>query len=292
RRVEQEISYSRIEISYGEDFLLALFHLNHPYGWEQSHSWLATFVPDILLGSPTLSDDTPYGCIDYLTSVCQGISSDPLRLIRLLIELIRADLNYLPDYRRPKTFLGLLAHAKAHLSSSELRSYSPSCRRLTRYIKESYKQFEENWLDYDEYSRVDRVELKKAYEEVVILLNPIEPWDGEETDISWPVHLLRPTGRKDNPFKEDLETEMDSHNVVMDGKEEAGQFGHEEQSAKSEDASVAVQNVPVKEDEKEVESHNSDGDGRRGDEQVIHEDPKKETEVMPVTVPESTNEEK
>ncbi|KAG8816549.1 Origin recognition complex subunit 2, partial [Serendipita sp. 399] len=274
-----------IEINYGDDFLLALFHLNYAYGWELPSSPLVTYIPDILMGSASSTDDTmPYSCIDYLTSVCQGISSDPLRLIRLLIELIRADINHLPEYRRPKTLLGLLEHAKTHLSLTELRSYSPSCRRLTRYIKESYKQFEKSWLDNDNsYRRVDRTELKTICEEVVTLLNPTEPWEGEETDISWPVHLLRSTGTKDAPFKDEVEKEIESQNVVGDGRGEADQSVHDEQGAREKDVSMTVQDIPSKEVVKnELEPHSL---GKGEAEQLTDDEPKAENGATSAIVP-------
>ncbi|KAG8808503.1 hypothetical protein FRC17_003924, partial [Serendipita sp. 399] len=273
-----------IEINYGDDFLLALFHLNYAYGWESPSSPLVTYIPDILMGSASSTDDAmPYSCIDYLISVCQRISSDPLRLIRLLIELIRADINHLPEYRRPKTLLGLLEHAKTHLST-ELRPYSPSCRRLTRYIKESYKQFEENWLDNDDsYRRVDRTELKTVCEEVVTLLNPTEPWEGEETDISWPVHLLRPTGTKGAPFKDEVEKETESQNVVGDGRGEAEQSVHDEQGAKEKDVSMTVQGIPSKEVvENELEPHSL---GQGETEQPTDNEPKSENGATSAIVP-------
>ncbi|KAG8812994.1 hypothetical protein FRC19_002746 [Serendipita sp. 401] len=35
------------------------------------------------------------------------------------------------------------------------------------------------------------------------LKEPKGAWDGEEVDVSWPRHLLRPTGCKGNPYEED-----------------------------------------------------------------------------------------
>ncbi|KAG8809584.1 hypothetical protein FRC17_003375, partial [Serendipita sp. 399] len=44
-----------------------------------------------------------------------------------------------------------------------------------------------------------------AYERVITLLEPPRTWEGESKDVSWPADLLRPTGTKRNPFKEDVE---------------------------------------------------------------------------------------
>ncbi|KAG8830626.1 hypothetical protein FRC17_004603 [Serendipita sp. 399] len=225
-RIEQEIQSSRLGISHANDFLLTILHIDHSYGWQSTDPRLLSYIPDILTGNAGSMDaNSPRACIEYFTSVCAELSAEPARLIRLLIELIRADINHSPQDRRPMTLLGLLVHAKTHLSSKELREFSPSCRRLVRYIKESYKQFEDCWdIDSDDvrshYQMVDRKELKATCEEVVALLNPSGPWDGEEKDVSWPRHLLRPTGTKEKPFEEDLEQEIEAHSVDGDGNDE------------------------------------------------------------------------
>ncbi|KAG8798002.1 hypothetical protein FRC16_008212 [Serendipita sp. 398] len=190
KRVEQEIQSTRLGITYAADFILALYHS----------------FPDILVGNVNSLDPgiASKECIEYFVSICRDISDDPTRLIRLLIELIRANINHDPDYQRPSNLLGLLKYAKTHLCSKELRSFGPSCRRLIKYIRGSYKQFEETrdkilsqgrfFNDVrPHYDQVDRGELKTLCDEVIALLEPAGPWDGEEVDVSWPRHLLRPT---------------------------------------------------------------------------------------------------
>ncbi|KAG8830237.1 hypothetical protein FRC17_005155 [Serendipita sp. 399] len=248
KRVQQEIRYTKLGVNHSDDLLLALFHLNYPYGREDNKLSLVSYVPDILTGNTGSMDDAaPYGCIEYLTSVCEELSADPARLIRLLIELIRADINRLPQYRRPKILLGLLMHARTHLSSKKLRPFSPSCRRLTGYIKESLKQFKDNWdVDIDDsqshYKGVNKAELEATCEEVLALLNPTEPWDGEEKDISWPEHLLKSTEITEAPSRDnvDLEAHSTSRDASGGGKGGAERIVHDEQSARNEDAPVDI----------------------------------------------------
>ncbi|KAG8818206.1 hypothetical protein FRC19_010818 [Serendipita sp. 401] len=186
KRVEQEIQSTRLGITYATDFILALYHSCR---YDRS----LTLVPDILVGNVISLDPgiASKECIEYFASICRDISDDPIRLIRLLIELVRANINHDPGYQRPSNFLDLLKHAKTHLCSKELRSLGPSCRRLIKYIQGSYKQFEETRDKI--YDQVDRGELKTLCDEVIALLEPAGPWDGEEVDVSWPRHLLRPT---------------------------------------------------------------------------------------------------
>ncbi|KAG8811756.1 hypothetical protein FRC18_003294 [Serendipita sp. 400] len=217
RRIEQEIQSSRLGITHTGDFMLALIHLNYSYTWTTPYYHSLTLIPDTLTGNKTSRNDggiISKECIEYLANICRDISPEPARLIRLLIELVRADINHDPQDRRPENLMNLLKHAKNHLASKELRPFRPSCRRLVRYIQESYQQFESVWNEatnqdheyrklWPHYEEVERGELWAVVEEVIDLLQPKGAWDGEEVDVSWPRHLLRPTGCKGNPYEED-----------------------------------------------------------------------------------------
>ncbi|KAG8829826.1 hypothetical protein FRC17_005943, partial [Serendipita sp. 399] len=212
---EQGIESTRLGIDKAGDFVLALVHLYFAYSWDGAPSISYNSIPDILIGSATavrlpLHKD----CVEHLSSVCDEINLDPTRLIRLLIELIRADINHDPRIRQPEILLDLLKHGELHLSNKDLRPFAPSCRRLIRYIRVSYQQFEDSWdevVNEDEdddlrphYEDEDetRQELKATYERVIDLLGPAAMWEGEGKDVSWPRHLLRPTGTCINPFDE------------------------------------------------------------------------------------------
>ncbi|KAG8753549.1 hypothetical protein FRC14_005940 [Serendipita sp. 396] len=212
QHAEREIQSTQLGIMHAVDFILVLYHLNYSYTYYQS----LTLVPDILVGNTTSLDPdiASKECIEYLTSICHDISNDPARLIRLLIELVRADINHHPYNRRPSNLLNLLMHAKTHLCSKELRSFGPSCHRLIKYIRGSYKQFEATWDNISNqehyfhdsrshYERVDRDELKTVCDEVIAFLEPMGPWDGQEIDVSWPRHFLRPTKTTDDLFEEE-----------------------------------------------------------------------------------------
>ncbi|KAG8824312.1 hypothetical protein FRC17_009130 [Serendipita sp. 399] len=232
-RLEQEIRASQLGIDAPTDFVLALFHLSHASGWNDASRHFLPFVPNLLIGD-TISLHAPgisQECIDHFSAVCDDLNTDPDpgRLIRLLIELIRADINLGRESRSPLILLNLLKHARSHLCDKDLRPYSPSCRRLSRYIKASCKQYEDEWDQiigddrssanpHPDYEEVDRGALGSVYEEVITLLESAElPRDGERTDISWSRNLLRPTGTKDRPFEEDVEEEANSQQSNLDG---------------------------------------------------------------------------
>ncbi|KAG8812823.1 hypothetical protein FRC19_002869 [Serendipita sp. 401] len=223
--IEQEIKHTRLGIDHAGDFFLVLVHLNCAYGWRTFSPQLFIFIPDILVGNTTATTlSVSQACIDHLASICQDINADPTRLIRLLIELIRADINYRTESRKPHNLYNLLTHAKNCLSPKEIRPFSPSCRRLAGYIKESYNQFMRDWdesLTHSDplkrYTTVDKEALKAVCEEVLGLLEPTEPTGEEEAkDISWPRHLLRPTGRFSNPFRGDAEPMVAQHQIEWD----------------------------------------------------------------------------
>ncbi|KAG8829327.1 hypothetical protein FRC17_006750 [Serendipita sp. 399] len=217
KRVEREIQSTRLGIDKSGDFLLALFHLNRAYGWTDTYEriytepYVYTFIVDVLTqGIPSRGyHGVPKECIQYLSSICDGINADPARLLRLLIELIRADINHSPRIRRPQNLLYLLKHAEANFFGKELRSFSPSFRRLIRYIRASYQQFEATWdqavNQHYSYANIDRGELKSVYERVVTLLEPLDAWEGELRNVSWSRDLLRSTGTRWRPFIEETE---------------------------------------------------------------------------------------
>ncbi|KAG8807379.1 hypothetical protein FRC17_004490 [Serendipita sp. 399] len=234
KRIEEELQSSKLGIDHAGDFFIAFFHVHYPYGWKPFSSSYLTFIPDILSGNAILA--YPSGIttdiIDYLSAICHEISLDPARLIRLLVELIRADINHNPQERRPGDLLNVLKHVETHLSGKELQQLFPSCQQLSRSIRISYKQFEDSWdgvldgdYNYEDprpfYIMVDREDLKVVYERVVTLLESVEVFEGEKKEALWPRYLLRPTGTHDKPFKEDVE-EMSSH------KAKGGDNGDEE----------------------------------------------------------------
>ncbi|KAG8797841.1 hypothetical protein FRC16_008461 [Serendipita sp. 398] len=234
KHTEQEIQATRLGVTHSGDLILALFHLNCSYPWDESFKSSPTFITDVLIGniaSIQWIDDVvvPVECIQYLVSICHDLSNEPTRLIRLLIELIRADINHEPVSRRPSNLLNLLKHAKTHLGSKELRPYAPSCHRLVAYIRESHKQFEDTWdevisRDYGfyhsrpHYEQVDRGELRTLCDEVIGLLEPMGLWDGNEVDISWPRRLVRPTGTRQKPCREFGDQEW-AYNSDVDDQE-------------------------------------------------------------------------
>ncbi|KAG8829328.1 hypothetical protein FRC17_006751 [Serendipita sp. 399] len=240
-RVEREIQSTRLGIDKAGDFLLALVHLNHSYGWTDTLSDFLTFIVDILTQNFVyrVTLEIPEESIEYLSFICDEIDPDPARLVRLLIELIRADINQDPAIRRPQTLLNLLKHAEANFSGKELGPFAPSFRRLIRYINASYQQFETTWDEvvnqdypsYDDprpfYAAVDRGELKTVYERVVTLLEPSDTWEGEVRDVSWPRDLLRPTGKHDRPFEEELDQEEAESNEEK--KDDGDEEEHEDQ---------------------------------------------------------------
>ncbi|KAG8812076.1 hypothetical protein FRC18_003106 [Serendipita sp. 400] len=225
-RMEKEIKHLHIGVHHAEDLIPVLIHLNCAYGWNGSLARLWCFIPDMLAGNTTLHhyDGISKDCIERLAFNLQKVSADPKRLIRLLTELIRADINYGVNDRKPQILFNLLQHAKSRLSSQDLRPVAPSCRRLARYIKESYKQFVDDWdkvfmchgfLHDPQQPQIgaEKGKLDAVYEEVLGLLEPMEIWDGEVNDISWPRHLLRPTGTRRNPFREDGEPGAIQHQL-------------------------------------------------------------------------------
>ncbi|KAG9051867.1 hypothetical protein FS842_010902 [Serendipita sp. 407] len=236
KHIEQEIRATRIGVTHAGDLMLALLHLNCSYPWAESSNSSPTLITDLLMGDSTsiqFFEDfiIPDECIQYLGSICHDLSNDPTRLIRLLIELIRADLNHEPVRRRPYNLLNLLKHAKTHLGSKELRLYAPSCHRLVAYIRESHKQFEDAWdeaisRDYGfyhsrpHYEQVDRGELRTLCDEVIGLLEPMGLWDGNEVDISWPRRLVRPTGTRQKPCREFDDQEWAYNSDVDDQEQE------------------------------------------------------------------------
>ncbi|KAG8754687.1 hypothetical protein FRC14_004835 [Serendipita sp. 396] len=238
--IEQEMQSTRLRIKPAGDFLLPHIHLNHSYRWAAIYSPSFTLIPDILVGNTiSVSNHTASTkCIEYLTSICRNLSEDPVRLIRLLIELVRADINHEPRYRRPFNLLGLLKHAKTYLASKELRPFGPSCRRLIEYIRESHKQFEDAWdevisRDYScqdprpHYQKVDRGELKTVCNELIDILEPRGYWDGEEVDVSWPRQLVRPTGTEKNPFKDEVENHLRANNSIIHNQWQIDQIDSE-----------------------------------------------------------------
>ncbi|KAG8797099.1 hypothetical protein FRC17_007845, partial [Serendipita sp. 399] len=193
--VEEELQSSQLGIDHAGDFFLALFHLSAAYVQDYIYSVYHTTIPDILTGhTPSLdADDASSDVIHHLSSICGDINTDTARLIRVLIELIRANIGHRPSSRRPQNLFNLLNHAKSHLHGKELGPFSPSCQRLTLYINRSYKQFEDEWDDSRLlYGKVSRAALKDVYDDVIALLEPKGSWDGEQKDVSWPRHLLRP----------------------------------------------------------------------------------------------------
>ncbi|KAG8804298.1 hypothetical protein FRC17_006009, partial [Serendipita sp. 399] len=210
KQVEQDLQSTRLlGACKAGDLLLALFHLNVAYAWSFfTIPALYAVIPDTLIGDTAKIDagGVSKDSVEYLSAICAEISADPSRLIRLLIELVRADIGFDCTTRRPKILFDLLKHAKTHLCDKELRPFLPSCQRLRRCIKRSYGQFEKDWealptqvLYEDDDSRphyaiVDRAELKTLYREVLALLKPAGHWEGEVKDIAWPRGLLRPTG--------------------------------------------------------------------------------------------------
>ncbi|KAG8833937.1 hypothetical protein FRC20_007569 [Serendipita sp. 405] len=168
RRIEQEIQSSRLGITHTGDFMLALIHLNYSYTWTTPYYHSLTLIPDTLTGNKTSRNDggiISKECIEYLANICRDISPEPARLIRLLIELVRADINHDPQERRPENLMNLLKHAKNYLASKELRPFRPTCRRLVRYIQESYQQFESVWNEATDQDHEYR-KLWPHYEEV------------------------------------------------------------------------------------------------------------------------------
>ncbi|KAG8826219.1 hypothetical protein FRC17_008318 [Serendipita sp. 399] len=241
KRVEQELQSTQLGIDKAGDFLLALFHLNCAYGWTRIDRYSFTYIVNILTQDITFREnlDIPKECIDYLSSICNEIDVDPARLVRLLIELIRTDINHDSRYRQPQNLLNLLKHAEDSFSGKELGPFSPSFRRLIRYIKASYQQFETTWdevvnQNYDYYDprpfyvAVDRGELKTVYERVVTLLEPSDTWEGEVRDVSWPRDLLRPTGKHHRPFEEELDQEEAELNDEK--KDDGDEEEHEDQA--------------------------------------------------------------
>ncbi|KAG8820461.1 hypothetical protein FRC17_010146 [Serendipita sp. 399] len=227
KRIEQEIQSSQLGIDKAGDFLLAFFHLNHAYGWIYTEPYFYTVIVDILTQS--IASREYHGVstesIEHLSFICQEINADPARLVRLLIELIRADINQDPQDRRPQNLLKLLKHAETNFPGKELRPFSPSFRRLVRYIRVSYQQLESTWDEVLFYAAVNRGELKTVYERVVTLLEPSsDEWEGEVRDVSWPRYLLRPTGTEERPFEEGLEQgeaeSNDKRNEDNDGNDE------------------------------------------------------------------------
>ncbi|KAG8806546.1 hypothetical protein FRC17_004937 [Serendipita sp. 399] len=255
KRVEQELSLARVGIDKASDFLLALLHLNCAYsfiglGTSPSLSFIPTIVTEATPLFDTQMESTEV--VDYLSSICVELKTEPARLIRLLIELIRADINHDPQYRRPQDLQKLLKHAESYLFGKELRPFSPSCRRLARYIRISYQQFEETWdnvlngtyTSYDprqHYAQVDRGELKAVYERVVALLETVETWKGEVHDISWPRHLLRPTGTKQRPFEEDVEGEVGPRDLT---ESKVGDGGKPDEVESLSDDQLGGSNLP------------------------------------------------
>ncbi|KAG8753844.1 hypothetical protein FRC14_005690 [Serendipita sp. 396] len=236
KHTEQEIQATRLGVTHSGDLILALFHLNCSYPWDESFKSSPTFITDVLIGniaSIQWIDDVvvPVECIQYLVSICHDLSNEPTRLIRLLIELIRADINHEPVSRRPSNLLNLLKHAKTHLGSKELRPYAPSCHRLVAFIRESHKQFEDAWDEVisreigfyhfsPSYEQVDRGELRTLCDEVITLLEPMGPWDGNEVDISWPRCLVRPTGTRQKPCREEYDDQKRAYNLDVDDQEQ------------------------------------------------------------------------
>ncbi|KAG8826220.1 hypothetical protein FRC17_008319 [Serendipita sp. 399] len=242
KRVEQEIQSTQLGIDKAGDFLLAFIHLNYAYGWIAPRTPFFTFVVDILTQSIASGEEyaVPKECFEHLSSICDQINADSARLLRLLIELFRADINQAPARRRPQNLLNLLKHAETNFSGKELGPFAPSFRRLIRYINASSQQFETTWDEvvnqdyppYDDprpsYAAVDRGELKMVYEQVIALLEPSDTWAGEVRDVSWPRDLLRPTGMDDRLFEEELdqeEAELNDDNDDGDDEEE-----HEDQA--------------------------------------------------------------
>ncbi|KAG8813595.1 hypothetical protein FRC17_001490 [Serendipita sp. 399] len=229
KKVESELQLTQLGIDHAGDFLLAFIHLNLAYGWAKAEEPCFTFAPYILTGDtlPLPSHPELKNCIDHFSPLGDEINSNPSRLIRIMIELIRADINHNSIDRWPRILLHLLKHAITHIADKDLRPFSPSCRRLTRYIKVSYKQFESDWdpdLGHGREDEVVRTELKVVFDEVVTLLGSAEgPWDGEVKDISWPRHLLRPTGTKGRPFEGDDGGESDPSSSIRDGVRETGE---------------------------------------------------------------------
>ncbi|KAG8804000.1 hypothetical protein FRC17_006059 [Serendipita sp. 399] len=242
KQVEQDLQSTRLlGTSKAGDLLLVLFHLNVAYSWGfLTISALYAVIPDTLIGDTTKIDagGVSKECIEYLSVICEEISADPSRLIRLLIELVRADIGFHCTIRRPKILFDLLKHAKTHLSDKELRPFIPSCQRLRQYIKKSYGQYEKDWdavppqAYVDEnpqtyYAVVDRAELKTLYGEVLTLLKPAGQWEGEVKNVAWPRELLRPIGGRKTgdslvePGFEELDTPDGEDNVVLAVVEEA-----------------------------------------------------------------------
>ncbi|KAG8808084.1 hypothetical protein FRC17_004141, partial [Serendipita sp. 399] len=265
KRFEREIYSTQLGIDNAGDFALALLHLYFAYPWHGSEPSTAyNSISDILFGRTTITDLKIHkDCVEHLSSVCDEINLDPARLIRLLLELIRADINHNPQCRRPGLLLDLLKHGELHLSSKDLRPFAPSCRRLIRYIRVSYKQFEDSWdevvnqeyADEDDdprpyYEEETRQELKTAYERFINLLSQAVMWKGEGKDISWPRGLLRPTGTPHKPFDDDAKENLDLHrlpghndieNVEDDLEQEVLVHGSQPSESKSREESVMVE---------------------------------------------------
>ncbi|KAG8833556.1 hypothetical protein FRC18_003439 [Serendipita sp. 400] len=212
------------------DLLLAFLHLNCVYGWNSnltSYNKMPepyfALVPDIIVGETTnlrQSGAISQECLDYLSLVSHNLNAHPARVIRLLIELVRADINHSRLYRRPSNLLNILKYARSNLMAKNLRPFSSSCRQLVYYIKESHQQFRDTWSEalylsnwrryptaWDAvrpyYQAVNRQELEMVCEEVVDLLESVEPVEGEDLPLAWPRILLRPTGTYLVPFKEE-----------------------------------------------------------------------------------------
>ncbi|KAG8795930.1 hypothetical protein FRC17_008056, partial [Serendipita sp. 399] len=240
KRVVQEIQSSRLGIDHAADFLLALLHLNLAYTWDGGGQSLFASIPSILTHDDTIPEyniELPTECVEYLSSICDEISTNPARLIRLLIELVRADINCDPPDRLPRNLLNLLRHAESRLSGKELRPFLPACQRLICLITESYEQFKNAWDSgiyhrgdlWLQYAHVDIGELETVCQRVIALLDPPATWEGESKDISWPRKLLRPTGTRLKRFKKDVER-ASSRNQNEENDEEADEEEEDEET--------------------------------------------------------------
>ncbi|KAG8851436.1 hypothetical protein FRB91_007925 [Serendipita sp. 411] len=238
---ERGLSSSNIGIKEAGDFILAVIHLHLAYGWTSNTlpNAYESLIPDLLVGDTTnLPDDTYIStqCIEHLSSICRDISTNPVRLICILVELVRADINFHPKSRQPGILFKLLKYAKAQLSSKELllnyakAHLSPRelplfvslWKRLVRYIDESSKQFSEVWENMTDeemphqFNRVKNKDLQTICDEVIDILTPAESWveETEQFSGSWPPWCLRPTGTITNLLDEDLGDDNDIGHVI------------------------------------------------------------------------------
>lgn len=123
-------------------------HCAYPQRWRDRfwrNSDIVELVPILLLTGTGQFDRLPTDVTRYLADLCKDIKTDQIRLQRLLIVLIQADLEWDWNKRFPRNLLSILTVLKNYVLNSGKERSTRYYKRLADSILASRNQFSKEW---------------------------------------------------------------------------------------------------------------------------------------------------